>query len=109
MAVIFLVYVLSAMSLSEFIESIPMVFMDGTHQFTMQTKLMAYGAQWMNVTKQLLILSAPSIIITVVFYALAKRKRIWKSGKCGAEMLIMVYLLSFVKVNSVKVSNFTNI
>ncbi|MBO5241079.1 MAG: hypothetical protein J6B19_00255 [Lachnospiraceae bacterium] len=103
MAVIFLVYVLSAMSLSEFVESIPMVFMDGTHQFTMQTKLMAYGAQWMNVTKQLLILSAPSVIITTIFYALSKRKRIWKSGKCGAEMLIMVYLLSFVTVTSLLV------
>lgn len=93
MAVCFLIYVLSAMSVQEFIESIPMVFMDGTHQFTMQTKLMAYAAQWLNVAKQLLILSVPSIIITVVFYLATKRQT-------GKEKLLSVFLLSFVTVTS---------
>lgn len=93
MAVCFLIYVLSAMSVKEFIESIPMVFMDGTHQFTMQTKLMAYAAQWLNVAKQLFILSAPSIIITIVFYLTTKRQ-------AGKEKLLSVFLLSFVTVTS---------
>ncbi len=105
MAAIFLAYVLSAMSLSEFIESIPMVFMDGTHQFTMQTKLMAYGAQWMNVTKQLLILSAPSFIITIVFYLYNKNRKEAKkkAGHENAGILAMVFLLSFVTVTSLLV------
>lgn len=93
MAVCFLIYVLSAMSVKEFIESIPMVFMDGTHQFTMQTKLMAYASQWLNVAKQLFILSAPSIIITIVFYLTTKRQ-------AGKEKLLSVFLLSFVTVTS---------
>ena len=93
MAVCFLIYVLSAMSVKEFIESIPMVFMDGTHQFTMQTKLMVYAAQWLNVAKQLLILSVPSIIITIVFYLTTKRQ-------AGKEKLLSVFLLSFVTVTS---------
>ena len=102
MAVAFLLYVLSAMSLSEFIESIPMVFMDGTHQFTMQTKLMAYGAQWLNVIKQLLILSAPGVIITIVFYCVIKKKKTNMSHN-AAETLAMVFLLSFVTVTAILV------
>jgi len=93
MAVAFLVYVLSAMDVKEFAASIPLVFMDGTHQFTMQTKLMAYATQWLNVAKQLIILSAPSFIITVVFYFAAKRK-------AGKEKCMLVFLLSFVTVTS---------
>ncbi len=85
MAVLFFVYILSAMGVTEFIESIPMVFMDGTHQFTMQTKLMAYGSQWLNVAKQLLILSIPCVIITCAFY---------KKNKP------LVFFLSFIAVTS---------
>ncbi len=96
MAIVFLAYVLSSMSVKEFIESIPMVFMDGTHQFTMQTKLMAYAAQWMNVAKQLLILSAPSFLITIVFYFVNKRKT-------KKTQLMLVFLLSFVTVTSLLV------
>ena len=93
MAVAFLLYVLSAMSVKEFMESIPLVFMDGTHQFTMQTKLMAYAAQWLNVAKQLLILSVPSFIITFVFYC-------WTKRNAGKEKLLLVFLLSFIAVTS---------
>ncbi len=96
MAVIFLIYVLSSMSVKEFVESIPLVFMDGTHQFTMQTKLMAYAAQWLNVAKQLMILSVPVIIITIVFYFAGKRK-------AGKETCMLVFLLSFVTVTSLLV------
>lgn len=111
MAVAFLAYVLSAMSVFDFMESIPMVFMDGTHQFTMQTKLMAYGAQWLNVAKQLLILSAPSLIITLVFY-IATSKRNFGQKKSEAKQddakdrksqLLLVFLLSFVTVTSLLV------
>ena len=96
MAVAFLAYVLSAMSLSEFVESIPMVFMDGTHQFTMQTKLMAYAGQWLNVGKQLLILSLPGIIITAVFYTKSK-------GEAEKSQLLLVFLLAFITVTSLLV------
>lgn len=101
MAVAFLAYVLSSMSLTEFIESIPMVFMDGTHQFTMQTKLMLYVTQWMNVTKQLLILSAPSLIITIVFYCVDKKKNADVAHRKARTFL--VFLLSFVTVTALLV------
>lgn len=102
MAVAFLAYVLSAMSVSEFIKSIPMVFMDGTHQFTMQTKLMAYGAQWLNVAKQLLFLSVPSFIITIVFYIAIGRRTKENKNICKTKLLL-VFLLSFITVTSLLV------
>ena len=101
MAAAFLIYVLSSMSFSEFVESIPMVFMDGTHQFTMQTKLMVYGQQWMNVIKQLLILSVPSVLITFVFYMLNNKKG--KDVQNRTEKMAMVYLLSFITITSLLV------
>lgn len=85
MAVFFFGYVFSGMGVQEFIESIPMIFMDGTHQFTFQTKLLLYVTQWLNVGKQLLILSLPSIMIAIVI------KRVL--GETD-------YLLSFVTLTS---------
>ena len=102
MAIAFLLYVLSAMSVKEFVESIPLVFMDGTHQFTMQTKLMAYASQWMNVIKQLLILSTPCFVITAVFYYATKKKN-HTSAKEGTPQLLLVFLLSFVTETSLLV------
>lgn len=98
MAIAFFAYVLSAMTVSKFIESIPMVFMDGTHQFTMQTKLMAYAAQWLNVIKQLLILAAPSIIITGVFNVTVRKRNTEIKRQA-----MLVFLLSFVTVTSLLV------
>lgn len=107
MAVLFLGYVLSAMSPEDFIESIPMVFMDGTHQFTMETKLMLYVTQWLNVGKQLVILSAPAILIAAVILFINKcRDRGGTANKNGnrkKEQFFSYYLLSFVTVTSVLV------
>ena len=73
MAILFLLYVLSSMGVKEFLESIPMVFMDGTHQFTMETKLMLYMSQWANVGKQLLILSLPSFLAVCIVFLLRRK------------------------------------
>ncbi len=104
MAVLFFVYILSAMGLSEFLESIPMVFMDGTHQFTMETKLMTYAAQWMNVAKQLFIFSVPCVLITIVFEKVIKRHREHRhqehSKITSGEQLGCVFLLSFITITS---------
>ena len=75
MAVSFLIYVLSAMSVAELLQSIPMIFMDGTHQFTMQMKLAAYVSQWLNVGKQVLIFSVPTLIISAVIYVVSHSAR----------------------------------
>lgn len=98
MALAFLIYVLSGMSFSEFLESIPMVFMDGTHQFTMETKLMAYGRQWLNVLRQLIILSLPGILITALFYAF-----FGKNQKHRKKKAVTMFLFCFVTVTSLLV------
>lgn len=72
-ALLFFIYVLSHMSLQDLLQSIPLVFMDGTHQFTASAKLMAYGRQWANVCKQITILATPAFLITIVIKVLRKR------------------------------------
>ena len=106
MAVLFLGYVLSAMGISDFIESIPMVFMDGTHQFTVETKLMLYAAQWLNVGKQLLILCVPGAVITTVIYVAVKRKyadAAWFAKETRKKMMSVLFILMFLSVTSVLV------
>ena len=72
-ALLFFIYVLSHMSLQDLLQSFPLVFMDGTHQFTASAKLMAYGRQWANVCKQMMILAVPAFVITIVINVLRKR------------------------------------
>ena len=94
-ALFFFVYVLSHMSLTELLTNIPLVFMDGTHQFTAQTKLLAYGRQWGNVCKQMVVLAVPIIMISFVIIAPLKRvvSGIREDGKITCTQLFIVFLL----------------
>lgn len=93
-AVVFLIYVLLFMPVSDFLSSIPKVFMDGTHQFTMQTKLLLYGQQWLNVAKQLLILSVLPLLAALAL-------QIWKQKqKKEKGSLFLAFLLLFVAETS---------
>lgn len=93
-AVIFLLYVLLFMPVSDFLSSIPKVFMDGTHQFTMQTKLLLYGQQWLNVVKQLLILSVLPLLAALAL-------QIWKQKKKKEKgSLFLAFLLLFMAETS---------
>jgi hypothetical protein len=108
MAVLFFAYVLSFMSLRELLESIPMVFMDGTHQFTFQTKLMTYLSQWMNVGKQIIILSVPALLLSGVAVWCRRHLNKGKKPACVAEAVlqqrfIYLYLILFVTVASLLV------
>lgn len=71
-AFFFFAYLLMHMSVSQLLASIPLVFMDGTHQFTMATKLLAYGRQWLNVLKQVVIFLVPSGILCLFLKKLTK-------------------------------------
>ncbi len=93
-AVVFLLYVLLFMPVSDFLSSIPKVFMDGTHQFTMQTKLLLYGQQWLNVAKQLLILSVLPLLAAFALQIGKQKKRKEKVS------LFLAFLLLFVAETS---------
>lgn len=93
-AVVFLLYVLLFMPVADFLSGIPKVFMDGTHQFTMQTKLLLYGQQWLNVAKQLLILSVLPLLAALILQIFKQKKRKEKGS------LFLAFLLLFVAETS---------
>lgn len=74
MAILFFTYVFSYMSVGEFIQSIPMVFSDGSHQFSLETKLLLHLKQWVEVLIQSVILLVPTMIVTFLYGKLEKIK-----------------------------------
>lgn len=103
LAVLFFAYLFSYMSVSDLIESVPLVFMDGTHQFTMGVKLMAYAGQWCNAGRQILILAAPTAVLTAVIMAIwrAKAGRQKTMDRTGGAMAVYVlFLLVWMAVTS---------
>lgn len=93
-AVVFFLYILLFMPVADFLSGIPKVFMDGTHQFTMQTKLLLYGQQWLNVAKQLLILSVLPLLAALILQIFKQKKRKEKGS------LFLAFLLLFVAETS---------
>lgn len=93
-AVVFFLYILLFMPVADFLSGIPKVFMDGTHQFTMQTKLLLYGQQWLNVAKQLLILSVLPLLAALILQIFRQKKRKEKGS------LFLAFLLLFVTETS---------
>ena len=82
------------MPVADFLSGIPKVFMDGTHQFTMQTKLLLYGQQWLNVVKQLLILSVLPLLAALILQIFKQKKRKEKGS------LFLAFLLLFMAETS---------
>ena len=93
-AVVFFLYILLFMPVADFLSGIPKVFMDGTHQFTMQTKLLLYGQQWLNVAKQLLILGVPPLLAALSLQIFKQKKKKEKGS------LFLTFLLLFVAETS---------
>lgn len=93
-AVVFFLYILLFMPVADFLSGIPKVFMDGTHQFTMQTKLLLYGQQWLNVAKQLLILGVPPLLAALILQIFKQKKKKEKGS------LFLTFLLLFVAETS---------
>ena len=93
-AVVFFLYILLFMPVADFLSGIPKVFMDGTHQFTMQTKLLLYGQQWLNVVKQLLILSVLPLLAALILQIFKQKKRKEKGS------LFLAFLLLFMAETS---------
>lgn len=65
-ALVFFVWIFTYMTPRELIEAVPKVFMDGSHQYDMMTKLGLYVSQWLEVLIQAVILLIPTLVVTVV-------------------------------------------
>lgn len=66
-AVVFFAAVFTYMTPGEFMESVPRVFMDGSHQYDLLTKLGIYASQWREVLIQTLILLLPAAVAAWLF------------------------------------------
>lgn len=91
-ALVFFIGILSAMSLSELIEAIPKVFMDGSHQYDTMTKLRLYASQWGEVLVQSVILLLPTALGTAVIWKFYKDKGMTKRyGELPFGLLFCVF------------------
>lgn len=72
-AVLFFVSIFRYMSLGELMEAVPKVFMDGSHQYDLATKLGLYASQWLEVFVQSAVLLVPALVFALVFRYLYKR------------------------------------
>lgn len=100
LAVLFFAYLLSYMKFSDLIESVPLVFMDGTHQFTMAVKLMAYVRQWCNVGRQILILAAPAAVLTALITTVWRAKAGRREAMDRTMSVCALFLLVWMAVTS---------
>lgn len=73
-AAVFIVYVLMYVPFDAFMQSIPMIFMDGSHQFTLSMKLMLYAKQWILVGIHSMILIVPTVLLAYALHRMFEWK-----------------------------------
>lgn len=102
-AVIFFLYIFRYMTLQELLQAVPQVFMDGSHQYDLATKLGLYVSQWAEVLVQSAILLVPSGAVAAVAVWFYKRRNLeGKYGKlptgllfCAVFEILVSALISF--------------
>lgn len=92
-AVLFFAAVFRYMSLGELVEAVPKVFMDGSHQYDLATKLGLYASQWLEVLVQSAVLLVPALVFVLVFRYLYKRLS-WEE-KWGGLPFGLLFCVSF--------------
>ena len=74
-ALLFFSVILSYMSVKELILSLGKIFMDGSHQFTVELKFRLYLSQWAEVLKETAILCLPSLVLSELCLLVTKSRR----------------------------------
>lgn len=98
-ALMFFVWIFTYMTPAELIEAVPKVFMDGSHQYDMMTKLGLYASQWLEVFIQSAILLVPTLVVTFVFFLLYKRFRLFeKFGPLSKGLLFCIVFEGMISV-----------
>ncbi len=101
-ALVFFVWIFTYMSPQELIEAVPKVFMDGSHQYDMMTKLGLYASQWLEVLVQAAILLIPTLIVTVIVIWLYSRLK-W-SEKFGTLSKGLLFCIVFEGMTSLLIT-----
>lgn len=90
-ALVFLCYIFSYMTPGELLKAVPKVFMDGSHQYDLGTKLGLYMSQWMEVLVQSAILLIPSLGAAFIMGWVYRRAGLEdKYGKLSLGLLFCV-------------------
>lgn len=98
-AIVFFICIFRYMSLTELLETVPKVFMDGAHQYDFVTKISLYASQWMEVLRQTVILLLPALVITVIFrFVYRKFHFVKKYGE--TDFLILLCLFFELEVSA---------
>ena len=84
-AIVFLVYVFMYISPEDFIKSIPMVFSDGSHQFTFSAKLWLGAKRWLIAMLQAVIVLVPTALLSYVIHKIV-------GWKYNLELIFTVFL-----------------
>ena len=92
-AMVFFIWIFTYMTPGELIEAVPKVFMDGSHQYDMMTKLGLYASQWLEVLIQSAIVLIPTVAATAVI-SWVYRKWKWEE-KGGALSIGLLFCLLF--------------
>lgn len=88
-AVVFFLCIFSYMTPGELLEAVPHIFMDGSHQYDLATKLGLYASQWGEAFVQALILLVPSALCALAVKWIYQRTGLEKKyGKLPFGLLL---------------------
>ncbi len=97
-AVVFFIYLFSYLSPAELLTAVPKVFMDGSHQYNMSTKLSIYAKQWMEVVLQSAVLLLPALLLTFAGNWLYEKTGLDK--KYGALQKLYAFVFVYLLLSS---------
>lgn len=106
LAVIFLGYLLSYMSISQLFENIPHVFSDGSHQFSGSSKWSLWIGHIKDVAVQTVVTGVPALVITGMTYAfinkknINKKKNVSNSGEGGGCSFAILFTNIYICLTS---------
>ena len=98
-ALAFFMWLFTYMTPSELIEAVPKVFMDGSHQYDMMTKLGLYATQWFEVLIQSAVLLIPTLVVTlVILYFYQKSRFAGNFGPLSKGLLFCIVFEGMISV-----------
>lgn len=97
-AVVFFLFIFSYMTPQELLSAVPHIFMDGSHQYDLGTRLGLYASQWAEALIQALILLIPSALCAWAAGWIYKRTKL--AGKYGKLPFGLLLCLVFEILSS---------
>ena len=104
LALLFVGYLLSYMSISQLFENIPYVFSDGSHQFSGSAKWSLWLGHIKDVVVQTVITGVPALVVTCILYSIVSKRdeslKIFKSETSWKDTFIIVFTNVYICLTS---------